>query len=73
MTMSPKITCSDVLTGSSTSRRWRTELKPFYSNIGRPSIDPELMMRMLIVGYCMGIRSERRLCDEIHLNLALGT
>src|ERR1700692_4893897 len=48
----------------------RTELKPFYSNIGRPSIDPELMMRMLIVGYCMAIRSERRLCDEIHLNLA---
>ena len=48
----------------------RTELKPFYSSIGRPSIDPELMMRMLIVGYCMGIRSERRLCDEIHLNLA---
>src|SRR5467141_236698 len=46
----------------------RTELKPFYSSIGRPSIDPELMMRMLIVGYCMGIRSERRLCDEIHLN-----
>ncbi|SIN98635.1 Transposase domain [Bradyrhizobium erythrophlei] len=38
----------------------RTELKPFYSSIGRPSIDPELMMRMLIVGYCMGIRSERR-------------
>lgn len=38
----------------------RTELKPFYSNIGRPSIDPELMIRMLIVGYCMGIRSERR-------------
>src|ERR1700755_1762078 len=48
----------------------RTELRPFYSSIGRPSIDPELMMRMLIVGYCMGIRSERRLCDEIHLNLA---
>jgi transposase len=48
----------------------RTELRPFYSRIGRPSIDPELMMRMLIVGYCMGIRSERRLCDEIHLNLA---
>ena len=38
----------------------RTELRPFYSAIGRPSIDPELMMRMLIVGYCMGIRSERR-------------
>src|ERR1700720_1064424 len=48
----------------------RTELKPFYNNIGRPSIDPELMMRMLIVGYCMGIRSERRLCEEVHLNLA---
>jgi len=42
----------------------RTELKPFYSTIGRPSIDPALMMRMLIVGYCMGIRSERRLCEE---------
>jgi transposase len=48
----------------------RAELKPFYSTIGRPSIDPELMLRMLIVGYCMGIRSERRLCDEVHLNLA---
>src|SRR5437660_8364783 len=48
----------------------RMELRPFYSSIGRPSIDPELMMRMLIVGYCMGIRSERRLCEEIHLNLA---
>lgn len=48
----------------------RTELKPFYSTIGRPSIDPELMIRMLIVGYSMGIRSERRLCEEVHLNLA---
>jgi transposase len=38
--------------------------------MGRPSIDPELMVRMLIVGYCFGIRSERRLCDEVHLNLA---
>ena len=45
----------------------RSELRPFYSSIGRPSIDPELM---LIVGYCMGIRSERRLCEEVHLNLA---
>ena len=45
-------------------------LKPFYSNTGRPSIDPDLMMRMLIVGYAMGIRSERRLCEEVHLNLA---
>ena len=48
----------------------RTYLAPFYSAIGRPSIDPELMIRMLIVGYCYGIRSERRLCEEVHLNLA---
>ena len=39
-------------------------LKPFYSEIGRPSVDPELMIRMLIVGYCYGIRHERRLCEE---------
>ena len=48
----------------------RRELAPFYSTMGRPSIDPELMIRMLIVGYCFGIRSERRLCEEVHLNLA---
>ncbi len=48
----------------------RAHLRPFYSSTGRPSIDPELMIRMLIVGYCMGIRSERRLCEEVHLNLA---
>jgi transposase len=48
----------------------RERLRPFYSEMGRPSIDPELMIRMLIVGYCCGIRSERRLCDEVHLNLA---
>jgi transposase len=48
----------------------RCELAPFYSEMGRPSIDPELMIRMLIVGYCFGIRSERRLCEEVHLNLA---
>jgi transposase len=45
-------------------------LAPFYSHTGRPSIDPELMIRMLIAGYCFGIRSERRLCEEVHLNLA---
>ena len=45
-------------------------LAPFYSHTGRPSIDPQLLIRMLIVGYCFGIRSERRLCDEVHLNLA---
>lgn len=50
--------------------RIRAALKPFYSSTGRPSIDPELMIRMLLVGYCMGIRSERRLCEEVHLNLA---
>jgi len=49
----------------------RSALKPFYSNTGRPSVDPELLIRMLLVGYCMGIRSERRLCAEVHLNLAL--
>ena len=48
----------------------RVHLKPFYSHTGRPSIDPELMIRMLIVGYCFGLRSERRLCEEVHLNLA---
>ena len=48
----------------------REKLARFYSEIGRPSVDPELMLRMLIVGYCYGIRSERRLCEEVHLNLA---
>jgi transposase len=48
----------------------REKLGPFYSEIGRPSIDPELMIRMLIVGYCYGIRSERRLCEEVELHLA---
>ena len=48
----------------------RRDLAPFYSTIGRPSIDPELMIRILIIGYCFGIRSERRLCEEVHLNLA---
>src|SRR6478752_6095069 len=48
----------------------RRHLAPFYSATGRPSIDPGLMIRMLLIGYCFGIRSERRLCEEIHLNLA---
>ncbi len=50
--------------------RVRYELAPFYSELGRPSINPELMIRMLILGYCFGIRPERRLCEEVHLNLA---
>jgi transposase len=48
----------------------REAVRPFYSHMGRPSIDPELIIRMLVIGYVMGIRSERRLCDEVHLNLA---
>jgi len=48
----------------------RPLLAPFYSSHGRPSIDPELMIRMLLLGYCQGIRSERRLCEEVHVNLA---
>ena len=48
----------------------RAHLADFYSHTGRPSIDPELLIRMLLVGYCFGIRSERRLCEEGHLNLA---
>jgi transposase len=48
----------------------RGKLEPFYSELGRPSIDPELMIRMLIVSYCYGIRSERKLCEEVELHLA---
>src|ERR1700752_3331854 len=48
----------------------REKLALFYSDIGRPSIDPELIIRMLIVGYCYGVRFERRLCQEVELHLA---
>src|SRR5262245_2459234 len=48
----------------------RGKLERFYSELGRPSIDPELMIRMLIVSYCYGIRSERKLCEEVELHLA---
>src|SRR5210317_1221695 len=48
----------------------RQHLEPYYSHTGRPSVDPELMIRMLLIGYCLGIRSERRLCEEVKLNLA---
>ena len=48
----------------------REELKPYYSTIGRPSVCPELMIRMLLVGYCYSIRSERQLCQEVEFNLA---
>ena len=48
----------------------RQKLTPFYSDIGRPSIDPELMIRILIIGYCYGIRFERRLCQEVEMHMA---
>lgn len=48
----------------------RQHLAPYYSHTGRPSVDPELMIRMLLIGYCLGIRSERRLCEEVKLNMA---
>ena len=48
----------------------RAELRPFYSHTGRPSIDPELMLRMLIIGYVFAIRSERQLCSELQVNMA---
>ena len=51
-------------------REVRKKLARYYSDIGRPSLDPELMIRMLLIGYIYGIRSERRLVEEVHLNLA---
>jgi transposase len=46
------------------------KLAPYYSHTGCPSVDPELMIRMLIIGYCYSIRSGRRLCQEVEMNLA---
>src|SRR6476469_1606071 len=46
------------------------ELAPYYSHTGRPSIDPVLMIRMLLVGYVFALRSERRLCAEVQVNMA---
>jgi transposase len=48
----------------------RSELAPHYSSMGRPSIDPELMIRMLVVGYVFALRSERLICREVQVNLA---
>jgi transposase len=59
--------CSDVTAALADIHE---RLEPYYSEIGRPSVDPELMIRMLIVGYCYGLRSERRLTQEIELHLA---
>jgi transposase len=52
------------------SAEFREKLEPFYGEVGRPSINPELMIRMVIVGYCYGIRFERKLCEEVELHLA---
>jgi transposase len=49
---------------------FRSNLADSYSHTGQPSIDPELMARMLVIGYCYGIQSERRLCEEVSMNLA---
>ena len=49
---------------------FRANLADAYSHTGRPSIDPEPMGPMLIIGYCYRIRSERRLCEEVSMNLA---
>src|SRR5207253_10202860 len=46
-----------------------SELAPYYPQLGRPSIDPVLMIRMLIVGYVFAIRSERALCRDVRVNL----
>jgi len=48
----------------------RCHLSELYSHTGRPAIEPELMVRMLVIGYRLGIRSERRRCEGGHLNLA---
>ena len=48
----------------------RSELAPYYSHTGCPSVDPELLIRMLLVGYCYSLRSDRRLCQEVEMNLA---
>ena len=48
----------------------RRELSPFYSHTGCPSVDPELLIRMVLIGYCYSIRSDRRLCQRVALDLA---
>ena len=60
--------------GAALDLSWlRSELAPHYSSMGRPSIDPELMIRMLVVGYVFAIRSERLICREVQVNLAAGS
>lgn len=64
------LACRGRSAGSSICQTSAATWRRFYSPTGRPSIDPDLLVRMLLVGYCYGIRSERRLCEEVHLNLA---
>src|SRR5207302_11197065 len=48
----------------------RERLRQSYSETGRPSIDPELLLRILLIGYLYGIASERKLVDELRMHLA---
>ncbi len=48
----------------------RAELAPYYSHTGCPSVDPELLIRMMLIGYCYSIRSDRRLCQDVDMNFA---
>jgi len=47
----------------------RGKVKHLYSHTGRPSIDPEILLRMLLIGYLYGITSERRLCEEVKMHI----
>lgn len=47
----------------------RERVKHLYSHTGRPSIDPEILVRMLLIGYLYGITSERRLCEEVKMHI----
>ncbi len=47
----------------------RAKVKHLYSHTGRPSIDPEVLLRMLFIGYLYGIISERRLCEEVKMHI----
>ena len=47
----------------------RSKVKHLYSDMGRPSIDPEVLIRMLLIGYLYGITSERKLCEEVRMHI----
>ena len=50
----------------------RGKVKHLYSHTGRPSVDPEVLLRMLLIGYLYGITSESRLCEEVQMQLDIG-